>query len=201
MPIRDCVVVAIEGTHASGKTTLVHALTSRLRASAIHAECTGEPARYSPFVEEVVLHGKGTFDLTTELDLFAMQLTTQLRAARHRTVLITDKTLANVIAYARLLLPAADKPALAAMTQLCCAVSGMYDAVFYCTDAFNPDQPGDSFRSKVADRQHDIDTALRSTCAETGIPLTDVPQRLTTAARVDWILRSLAERGVLPALA
>jgi len=25
MPIRDCVVIAIDGTHASGKTTLLHA--------------------------------------------------------------------------------------------------------------------------------------------------------------------------------
>jgi thymidylate kinase len=49
MPIRDTRVVAIEGTHASGKTTLVHALVSRYRENGIHVTCTGEPARSSPF--------------------------------------------------------------------------------------------------------------------------------------------------------
>lgn len=59
MPIRNCTVVAVEGTHASGKTTLIHALTSYYRARGVHANCTGEPARNSPFMEEIVLHGKG----------------------------------------------------------------------------------------------------------------------------------------------
>jgi predicted ATPase len=200
VPIRDCVVIAIEGTHASGKTTLVHALTSRLREKGVHAECTGEPARYSPFIEEIVLHGKGTFDLTAELDLFAVQITTQLRAARHHAVLVTDKTLANVLAYARLLLPPGDKVVLEAMAGMCRALRPLYDAVFYCTDSFDPRQPGDEYRVKVADRQHDIDAALRHTCAATGIHLIDLPQGLSTATRVDWILRRLAERDLLPAL-
>jgi thymidylate kinase len=30
--VRGCVLVAIEGTHASGKTTLVHALPAHYRA-------------------------------------------------------------------------------------------------------------------------------------------------------------------------
>jgi predicted ATPase len=200
MPIRDCTVIAIEGTHASGKTTLVHALTSRLRELSIHAECTGEPARYSPFVEEIVLYGQGGFDLAAELDLFAAQLSTQLRAARHHAVLVTDKTLANVVAYARLLLPASNEATVQAMTQLCRSVSGIYDAVFYCADTFNPRQPGDAFRGKVADQQADIDAVLRTTCADTGIRLTELPLRLSTASRVDWILQRLAERQVLRAL-
>jgi thymidylate kinase len=200
MPIRDCTVIAIEGTHASGKTTLVHALTSHLRAQSIHAESTNEPARYSPFMEEIVLHGKGTFDLVAELDLFAAQLTTQLRAARHHAVLVTDKTLANVVAYARLLLPATDEVTLKAMAELCHAVSGMYDAVFYCSDTFDPNQRRDSFRAKVADRQHDVDHELRNTCAETGVPLIDVPQGLDTAARVAWISQRLTETGLIDAL-
>jgi hypothetical protein len=41
-----------------------------------------EPARGSPFIEDVVVHGKGQFDLVTEVDLFAAQLSAQLRAAR-----------------------------------------------------------------------------------------------------------------------
>jgi thymidylate kinase len=66
--LRGCVLVAIEGTHASGKTTLVHALTAHYRARGVLVNCTGEPARTSPFIEEIVVHGKGVFDLATEVD-------------------------------------------------------------------------------------------------------------------------------------
>jgi thymidylate kinase len=85
MPIRDCAVIAIEGTQAARKTTLVHALTSHYREKAVNAACTGEPARTSPFMEAIVLHGKGGFDLVAELDLFAQQLTVPLRTARNHS--------------------------------------------------------------------------------------------------------------------
>ncbi len=35
--LRDCVVIAVEGTHASGKTTLAHALAAHYRERGIHA--------------------------------------------------------------------------------------------------------------------------------------------------------------------
>ena len=39
------------------------------------------PTRHSPYIEERVVHDKGAFDLEAEVDLFAAQLTAQLRAA------------------------------------------------------------------------------------------------------------------------
>jgi len=111
--LRDCVVLAIEGTHASGKTTLTHALAAYYRERGIHVATVEEPARHSPFIEEIVVHDKGTFDLETEVDLFAAQLSAQLRAARQHTMIIADKTIANVMAYAWLVLetpPAAARP-------------------------------------------------------------------------------------------
>ena len=59
MSVRGCVLVGIEGTHAAGKTTLVHALTAHYRQRGVLVDCTGEPARTSPFIEETVIHGKG----------------------------------------------------------------------------------------------------------------------------------------------
>ena len=102
--LRDCVVIAVEGTHASGKTTLTHALAAHYRERGIHVATVEEPARHSPFIEEIVVHGKGQFDLETEVDLFAAQLSAHLRAARQHTMLICDKTIANVLAYARIML-------------------------------------------------------------------------------------------------
>ena len=78
-------MIAVEGTHASGKTTLTHALAAHYREQGIHVATVEEPARHSPFVEEIVVHGKGCFDLETEVDLFAAQLSAQLRAARQHT--------------------------------------------------------------------------------------------------------------------
>ena|ERR1022692_1974042 len=187
MPIRDCTVIAVEGTHASGKTTLVHALVSYYRERGIHATCVDEPARSSPFMEDIVLRGQGTFDVIAELDTFAAQLTTQLRAARHHTVLVADKTLVNVVAYARSLLPTQDAPVVDAMLALCAAMAGLYDAVLYASDAFDPHQPGDALRAKVAGQQAGIDVVLREVAIDAGITLIDIPRGLATQDRDRWV--------------
>jgi nicotinamide riboside kinase len=196
MSIRDCIVIAVEGTHASGKTTLIHALTSYYREQGVHATCTGEPARSSPFMEEIVLHGVGEFDLIAELDAFAQQLTSQLRAARHHGLLIADKTPLNVVAYARLLLPAQDRPVVDAMLQLCIATSTLYDAVLYTSDTYSPNQPGDAWCAKVADQQAQVDRILRGLAAQAGIALIDVPRGLTTTERVSWTSARLERMGL-----
>lgn len=196
MPIRKCRVVAVEGTHASGKTTLIHALTSYYRECGVHANCTGEPARSSPFIEEIVLHGKGEFDLIAELDTFARQFSDQLRAARHYDLLITDKTPLNVVVYARLLLPDEDSSAVEAMLQLCAATRTLYDAVLYTSDAYNPSQPGDAWRVKVAHQQAQVDRVLRELAAQAGMALIEVPRGLTTMERVRWISARLADWGM-----
>ncbi|MEV6810099.1 hypothetical protein [Streptomyces sp. NPDC051132] len=145
MPIRTCRVIAVEGTQAAGKTTFVHALTAHLRERSINVACTGEPARTSPFMEDIVLHGKGDFDLAAELDLLAQHFTVPLRAARHHQVLITDKTPANVLALARLVLDPTEPgvaAVLAAGEALCRAWMPLaYDAIVYCTGTATTRKP------------------------------------------------------------
>jgi hypothetical protein len=190
--VRGCVLIGIEGTHASGKTTLVHALTAHYRERGVLVDCTGEPARTSPFIEEIVIHGKGVFDLATEIDLFAMQLAATLRAARHHRLLVCDKTVVNVLAYARMVLAAPpgshNAAVLDAMAGFCRAwAPDTYDAVFYLPDRFN--HPADPMRAKVAHLQERTAEAVRDTCADVGLPLREVPPGLDTAARVAWIVR------------
>jgi hypothetical protein len=191
VPIRDCAVIAIEGTQAAGKTTLVHALTSYYRERSINAVCTGEPARESPFMEAIVLHGQGTFDLVAELDLFALQLTIPLRAARNHRLLITDKTPANVLALARLVLDPAEPgtaDALAAMETMCRAWMPLaYDLVIYCRDRFDQQAGGDQFRQKVLSLQDDADTAVYEACKASGVTMAELPTGLSTSERVRWI--------------
>ncbi|MDQ7905972.1 AAA family ATPase [Phytohabitans sp. ZYX-F-186] len=192
MSVRGCLLVGIEGTHASGKTTLVHALTAHYRERGLLVDCTGEPARTSPFIEEIVIHGKGVFDLPTEIDLFAMQLAATLRAARHHRLLVCDKTVVNVLAYARMVLSAPpgshNAQVLAAMAGFCRAwAPDAYDAVFYLPDHYQ--HPADPMRAKVAHLQAETGQAVSDTCADVGLPLIDVPGGLDTAGRVAWIAR------------
>jgi hypothetical protein len=192
MSVRGCVLVGIEGTHASGKTTLVHALTAYYRQRGVLVDCTGEPARTSPFIEEIVIHGKGGFDLPTEVDLYATQLSATLRAARHQHLLICDKTIVNVLAYARMVLDTPvgshDAAVLDAIAEFCRAwAPATYDAVFYLPDHYH--HPADPLRAKVAHLQAETAEAVRATCADVGLALLDVPAGLDTAGRVAWIAR------------
>jgi predicted ATPase len=199
--LRDCIVIAVEGTHASGKTTLTHALAAHYREQGIHVATVEEPARHSPFIEEIVVHGKGQFDLETEVDLFAAQLSAQLRATRQHTMIIADKTIANVLAYAWLVLetPPGSREAavLEAMRAFCEAWAGTYDAVFYCCDRFGQYQEGDPYRSKVFDLQSAADRVVRSTCATTGQPVIDIPPSMTTTERVRWVAARLTKLGII----
>jgi predicted ATPase len=202
--LRDCVVLAIEGTHASGKTTLTHALTAYYREHGVHVTMVEEPARHSPFIEEIVVHGRGTFDLETELDLFAAQLSAQLRAARQHSMIVCDKTIANVLAYAWLVLDPSPRSraaaTVAAMEALCHAWAGTYDAVFYCCDQFSPHQPGDPYRGKVLDLQSAADRVVRSTCVTAGLRVLDIPPNMTTSQRVAWIAGQVTRLGIVSGL-
>jgi len=198
--LRDCVILAVEGTHASGKTTLTHALAAHYREQGIHVATVEEPARHSPFIEEIVVHGKGTFDLETEVDLFGAMLSAQLRTARQHTMIIADKTIANVMAYAWIVLQAPpgsrEAAVLDAMRLFCQAWAGTYDAVFYCVDRFDQHQKGDPYRAKVLDLQTAADRVVRSTCATVGQRVIDIPPNMTTDERVGWIASRVSKLGI-----
>ncbi|WP_385646016.1 AAA family ATPase [Streptomyces sp. SudanB91_2054] len=204
MPIRDCRVIAVEGTQAAGKTTYVHALTAHLREQGINIACTGEPARTSPFMEEIVLHGKGNFDLVAEVDLFAQHFTVPLRAARNHQVLITDKTPANVLALAGLVLDPtepATATVLGAADAFCRAwMPHAYDAVVYCSDRYDQKAGGDRMREKVLALQDSADEAIRDALGRIPkLPILDMPRGLTVAERVQWTVKRVEEMGLLAA--
>ncbi|MFF9901249.1 AAA family ATPase [Streptomyces longispororuber] len=203
MPIRDCRVIAVEGTQAAGKTTFVHALTAHLREQSIGVTCTGEPARTSPFMEDIVLHGQGTFDLVAELDLFAQHCTVPLRAARHHQVLITDKTPANVVALAGLVLDPAEPgtaAVLAAARALCQAWMPLaYDVIVYCRDRYDQTAGGDRMREKVLALQDASDTAIYEACRATGVPMLEMPTGQTVAERVQWAVERVGKMGIVTA--
>jgi predicted ATPase len=199
MPIRDCTVIAIDGTHASGKTTLVHALTAHYRRHGINVAAMGEPARSSPFMEEIVIHGHGAFDLIAEVDVFAAHLRYQLRTARNHQMLIADKTIINVLAYARMLLDivpgSLDAAVLDAMETFSRAWAPTYDLVFFTHDHYS--QPSDGLRAKVAGLQDTAATTLRELYQHLDVPVLDVPLGYETDQRVEWIIQRVAEAALV----
>ncbi|MFF4902252.1 AAA family ATPase [Streptomyces sp. NPDC001068] len=201
MSVRECRVIAVEGTQAAGKTTFVHALTAHLREQSIGVTCTGEPARTSPFMEDIVLHGTGPFDLVAELDLFAQHFTVPLRAARHHQVLITDKTPANVLALAGLVLDPTEPgtaSVLAAAEAMCRAWMPIaYDAIVYCRDRYDQKAGGDRMREKVLGLQDDADTAIYDACRATGVPMLEMPTGLTVSERVSWTMQRVGDMGLI----
>lgn len=118
---------------------------------------------------------------------------------------ICDKTIANVLAYAWLVLetPPHSRAAatLAAMEAFCRAWAGTYDAVFYCCDQFSQQQIGDRYRARVLDLQTAADRVVRSTCATVGQKVIDVPPGMTTQQRVEWIAGRVTKLGITPGTA
>lgn len=199
MPIRNCAVIAIDGTHVSGKTTLIHALTAHYRRQGINVAAMNEPARSSPFMEEIVIHRRGTFDLAAEVDVFAAHLQYQLRTARNHQLLIADKTIVNVLAYARMLLNITpgtiDATVLDAIETFCRAWTPTYDLVFYTHDHYS--QPSDGFRAKVAGLQDTAATTLRELYRQLDVAVLDVPLGYETDQRVEWVAGQVTAASVV----
>ena len=188
MSIHGCPVLAIEGTHSAGKTTLARALTEHYRGAGLDAVFFPDPARDSPLVAAVVADPARSFDVTIEVDLIAATISGQIRAASGRGLLVVDKTAANVLAYARLLLAEIDQeaPELLAALHLCRAWQP-YDLVVRCTDHFPIDLADDPYRAKVTQLQASADDGVDVVLAEAGYRVVDLPAGLSTPQRIEWV--------------
>lgn len=125
------------------------------------------------------------FDRVAELDLFAQHFTVPLGALRHHQVLITDKTPANVLALARLVLDPTEPgtaAVLAAAESLYRAwMLQAYDVIVYCRDRYDQTAGGDLMRGKVLGIQDESDTAHYQACRTTGVPMLELPSRVTVS--------------------
>lgn len=197
MALRTARIIAFDGTHASGKTTLLYAVAARLRRDGVHVGVLGEPARQSPFVDDVVIHKSGDFDMLLELDLFAAQITRCVRGARSYDVVLADKTLTNVLAYCKMVVAIQpdtwDSRMAEAMETFCRAWGTAYDVVFYCQDFYGVSQPGDEYRSKVAHLQAKADELVRAEYASLNQPLTLIPRSLDVDERAGWVVDQLKQ--------
>lgn len=195
--IRTCPVLAVDGTHNAGKSTLTTALADHYHAAGLDVAQVSDPARDSPLIAATVADPGATFDITTELDLAAATISAHIRAAAGRQLLVVDKTVANVLAYAHLLLTPehhlgrnsggeVSGGILAALRQLCQAWQP-YDLVIHCRDRFTIDLAEDPFRAKVTDLQAEAAAHVHAALTAVGYPVIDLPTGLSTAQRLTWV--------------
>ncbi len=201
MALRNAKLVAFDGTHASGKTTLIYAVAALLRRQGVHVTTLGEPARTSPFVDDVVIHKAGDFDMPLELDIFAAHITNSLRAARSHDVVLSDKTPTNVLAYCKMLLHIErgtwDAEMADAMDDFCRAWGQVYDAVFFCQDHYAAGQRGDKYRARVADLQVQADGLVRVEYARLGQSIIEIPRGLDIDERARWVVARMKKLGII----
>lgn len=196
--IRGKPLVAVDGTHASGKTTLLYGLASRLRERGHDVVLLPEPARHSPLVDDVVLRGIGDFDLTLEAELLASHVRQVTRASRAGSVLLSDRTPLNVIVYSRLLLDLKDgsweQDLLQSMITFAHVWQRQYDMVLFCVDKFDQSAGGDRYRQKVTHLQEALMGPLADEYENSGALLVRVPEGLSNDRRLDFALGELRER-------
>ena len=134
MAIGTCRVIGIEGTHGSGKSTLALAVAAACKRR--HTGCLVDPARQSPFIEDVVVHKTGAVTIQAELHLLGLQIAHEQVLARHHALLICDTTVANVLGYSKLLLQersTLEMEILGVIEPFLRTYARFYDGVFFFT--------------------------------------------------------------------
>jgi predicted ATPase len=188
--IRNCRIIAVEGTHGSGKTTLVHGVVARLKAKSVAAAGCIDSARLNPFIEAARIHGRAEIDVFAELSLFGELLSEDARLARFNDVLVMDKSVANILGYARHFL--GDTPfeerVLQGMAALAGAYAEVYDRVFFLNDYYNLDSTEDRFRPKEQSFQRSAAEGIRRACLEMGLTPIDIPPGLSREDKEGFVL-------------
>jgi thymidylate kinase len=88
---------AVSGRDHTGKTTICHAVTARLRSQGVDADMVEEQSRRS------VALAAGRRGISTQLDLFARTVVVELEVARSSHVVVCDRSLVDILAYTDLL--------------------------------------------------------------------------------------------------
>jgi predicted ATPase len=193
MAIRACKVVALEGTHGSGKTALAYALTAAYKVDHVKAACLVERARTSPFVELAVVHGVEQLGIDGELHLFAIQIADEQLYARNHEVLFCDRSIASVVGYARLLLGSQTEHValLNAMRDFCRSYKSVYDAVFFLRDNYPLELTGDRYRPPDIEYQRATERSIHAVCNDVGMRIQDVPVGMSLEQKVAWVRAQL----------
>jgi nicotinamide riboside kinase len=180
---------AVSGRDHTGKTTICHAVTARLRAQGVDAQMVDEQSRRSVALAE------GRREVATQLDLFARTVVVELEVARATEVVVCDRSLVDILAYTDLL-PATNDPLEAAMCRAMDAFAehylATYDAIFV-PDWQLDTSVEDPLRAPVRHLQDDLERHIERRLA----PYADRVVRLAGQASAvdDIVAHVLDSRG------
>jgi len=188
---------AISGRDHTGKSTICHAVTARLRAQGVDADMVDEQSRRSVALAE------GRRGVSTQMDLFARTVVVELEVARSSAVVVCDRSLVDILAYTDLLPPDSDQsdPSDAAMRRAMDAFAehylGTYAAIFLPAWTLETVED-DPLRAPVRHLQDDLAARIERRLA----PYSDLVVRLDTQATaadavVAHILGDLSGQGGL----
>ncbi len=188
---------AISGRDHTGKSTICHAVTARLRAQGVDADMVDEQSRRSVALAE------GRRGVSTQMDLFARTVVVELEVARSSAVVVCDRSLVDILAYTDLLPPESDPsdPSDAAMRRAMDAFAehylGTYAAIFLPAWTLETVED-DPLRAPVRHLQDDLAAHIERRLS----PYADLVVRLDTQATaadavVVHILGDLSGQGGL----
>jgi len=138
-------------------------------------------------------------DLTCEIDLFAAQISAQVRAARLHKLVIADKTIANVLAYCQVAMPAPsaeEHAVISAMNRFCRAWAASYDAIILCQDRYEQHLESKTYTKPLFAYQAAVAERLESVLAEIDRPTIRLPLGLTTTERLSVTIDGLEHLGI-----
>lgn len=195
--IKEKYLIAFDGTHASGKTTLKFQIAARLKEKGINCVVLPEPARNSPLVDDVVLREIGNFDILLEVDLIMNHISQCIRGTRDGNIILSDRTPVNVLAYTELLISSKNKfenDLLEKCNSLIEAWVRFYDLVFYCQDYYKADVSIDNRRSKVIGIQKEVDEETKKQYSKFGCEIQNIPEGLSLDEKTDFVLETMEKR-------
>lgn len=200
LAIRTTPVVAIEGAHGSGKTTLTHSVVATLRAQGVDATDVPESARLSPFFEAAFLYNGYLLDEWAELHLLGDQIAAEQVRARNCGLLVADRTVLNVISYWKVRFPnnilMERGVFLAARKFLLAYCRNVYDVIFLSDDSYS--NSTDPIRETDEDFRCAVKAQIDEDLAELDVDMVRIPKGLSTGERSFFICEAIEAHGLLP---
>lgn len=192
--IKEKVLIAIDGTHASGKTTLLYYIASKLKEWGINCIVLQEPARNSPLLDDVILRDVGNFDVLIEADLIMNHISQCIRGTRDGGIILSDRTPISVLAYKKLFVDASDEVE-SLFGEKCETLveqwMDFYDLVFYCQDHYQIDVDKDKRRRKALSNQNEADFETQRQYKRCHCNLQYIPPNLSLEKKGDYVLKIL----------
>ena len=196
--IGRCKVVAIEGSHGTGKTTLAHGVAATLSAKGYPVTMVGEVVRSSSWFQEALLRGDGTLEVDGFIHLFADQLRQEMEATIQSAFAVLDRTVLSCLGYwnLRVRSPRRTGQIREALEQVARLHAARYDVLVYSRDMYPLEDGQDVFRETDETFRMRSDRAIRACISRIGLRPIDIPRGFGVGEKIEWVVGRLDGTGI-----